>query len=152
MLYSNSNSCAVVHCSQVRHGGFERSQLLLESVHPESRCFLVAQTKYKFITTSDRLRTTGAAPNRASGGKTTMAQRPMTSFIERQVNHICGRWLDGFTKENVEVSLMQANITLSNVLLKTVSWSVVSVRGSARSTERCTTLRSIHNAIGLQVQ
>ncbi|CAM9577211.1 unnamed protein product [Scytosiphon promiscuus] len=43
----------------------------------------------------------------------------MTSFIERKVNEICGRWLDGFTKENVDVSLLQAKITLSDLHFKT---------------------------------
>lgn len=45
----------------------------------------------------------------------------MTSFIERKVNEICGRWLDGFTKDNVDVSLLQAKITLSDLHFKTVS-------------------------------
>lgn len=45
----------------------------------------------------------------------------MTSFIERKVNDICGRWLDGFTKDNVDVSVLQAKITLSDVYFKTVS-------------------------------
>lgn len=44
----------------------------------------------------------------------------MTSFIERKVNEICGRWLDGFTKDNVDVSLLQAKITLSDLHFKTV--------------------------------
>ncbi|CAM9600860.1 unnamed protein product [Ectocarpus sp. 4 AP-2014] len=43
----------------------------------------------------------------------------MTSFIERKVNEICGRWLDGFTKDNVDVSLLQAKITLSDLHFKT---------------------------------
>lgn len=47
----------------------------------------------------------------------------MTSFIERKVNEICGRWLDGFTKDNVDVSLLQAKITLSDLHFKTVSMS-----------------------------
>lgn len=45
----------------------------------------------------------------------------MTSFVERKVNEICGRWLDGFTKDNVDVSLLQAKITLSDLHFKTVS-------------------------------
>lgn len=45
----------------------------------------------------------------------------MTSFIERKVNEVCGRWLDGFTKDNVDVSLLQAKITLSDLHFKTVS-------------------------------
>ena len=46
---------------------------------------------------------------------------PMTSFIERKVNDICGRWLDGFTKDNVDISLLEAKITLSDLYFKTVS-------------------------------
>lgn len=45
----------------------------------------------------------------------------MTSFIERRVNEVCGRWLDGFNKDNVEISLLQAKITLSDLHFKTVS-------------------------------
>ncbi|CAM9157071.1 unnamed protein product, partial [Laminaria digitata] len=44
---------------------------------------------------------------------------PMTSFIERKVNDICGRWLDGFTKNNVDISLLEAKITLSDLYFKT---------------------------------
>eukprot|EP00903_Cladosiphon_okamuranus_P005340 g5337.t1 len=43
----------------------------------------------------------------------------MTSFVERKVNEICGRWLDGFNKDNVVVSLLQAKITLSDLHFKT---------------------------------
>lgn len=48
----------------------------------------------------------------------------MTSFIERKVNEFCGRWLEGFTKDNVDVSLLQAKITLSDVYFKTASDNV----------------------------
>lgn len=45
----------------------------------------------------------------------------MTSWIEGKVNEFCGRWLEGFTKDNVDVSLLQAKITLSDLHFKTVS-------------------------------
>ncbi|CAM9710976.1 unnamed protein product [Pylaiella littoralis] len=43
----------------------------------------------------------------------------MTSWIEGKVNEFCGRWLEGFTKDNVDVSLLQAKITLSDLHFKT---------------------------------
>lgn len=51
-----------------------------------------------------------------------MAQRPVSGFIERRIKHFCGRWLDGFTQDDIEVSLLQANVTLSNVHFKTVRY------------------------------
>lgn len=58
-----------------------------------------------------------------SQGRLAMAQRPVLTFVENKIKSICGRWLDNFERENIEVSLLRANVSLSNVYLKTVSLS-----------------------------